>query len=323
MAPAPASPRSPIPAARLIGILVALCLALGAGLVVVAAGLSSSDGDAEPGTGSPVAVAARPDAFDARGAFAELRRQVRMGPRPTGSPAARRLARRIRRTLPRGRFEAIAGHPGLRNVVGRLPGRRPALVLAAHYDTKDLPDFVGANDGASGTAVLLELARVLRQAPRARGSREVRFVFFDGEESPDDDADFYATGLRGSKDYARRHADGIAALVLLDYVGEKNLRIPREAGSDAGLWRRLRAAARRVGAGRTFPDATAPEVLDDHTPFVRAGVPAIDLIDFDFPCFHKACDDLAGVSAASLDAVGETVFALARELSSPGRGPAG
>lgn len=261
---------------------------------------------------SPGVPVPRVNRFLAPRAFAEARFQVSLGPRPAGSPASRRLAEHLRRLLPRGRLEPVPG--GLRNVVGHLPGRRPAVLVAAHYDTKDLPGFVGANDGASGTAALLELARVLRRAERPAGARELRFVFFDGEESPDDEADFYATGLRGSKAYAARHTGEVGSLILLDFVGEKGLRIPREAGSDPALWARLRAAARRVGAGATFPARESGEVLDDHTPFTRAGVPAIDLIDFDFACFHRRCDDLSVVSADSLDRVGETVYALVREL---------
>ena len=220
---------------------------------------------------------------------------------------------RLRRELPRGRFESVPGHPGLRNIVGRLPGSRPAVVVAAHYDTKALPGFVGANDGAGGTAAVMELARVLRRTKRPEGAPELRFVLFDGEEATDD-RDFYGTGVRGSKAYARRHADELGAVVLLDFVADKRLRIPREEGSDPALWARLRAAARRVGAGATFPAETRSEITDDHTPFTRAGIPAIDLIDFSYRYADGLKDTLDKLSVASLDAVGETVFALVGEL---------
>jgi glutaminyl-peptide cyclotransferase len=252
----------------------------------------------------------RVDRFDGRRAFAELRRQVDLGPRPAGSPTSRRLAARLRRELPLGHYEAVGG--GLRNIVGRLPGRKPAVVVAAHYDTKAIPGFVGANDGAGGTAAVLELARVLRHTNRPAGAPELRFVLFDGEEATDDKADFYRSGLRGSKAYARRHRGELRALVLLDFVADKHLRIPREEGSDRALWARLRAAARRVGSAAAFPSTRSGEVLDDHTPFTRQGVPAIDLIDFDFPCWHKTCDDMSAVSARSLDLSGEAVLELLR-----------
>jgi glutaminyl-peptide cyclotransferase len=255
---------------------------------------------------------ARVDRFDGTRAFAELRREVELGPRPAGSPVLRKLAVRLKHALPRGHFEAVPGHPGLRNIVGRIPGKRPAVVVAAHYDTKNLPGFVGANDGAGGTAAVLELARALRHTKRPKGAPELRFVLFDGEEATDDERDFLATGVRGSKAYARRHADELRALVLLDFVADKDLRLPREQGSDPKLWARLRSAARRVGAQAAFPAQTQGEVHDDHTPFTRDGVPAIDLIDFDFPCWHRRCDDLSAVSARSLDVSGEAVLELMR-----------
>jgi len=272
--------------------------------------LGACGGSAEQAAVS--AAAPKVDRFDSARAFAELRRQVEMGPRPAGSATSRRLAARLRRALPRGRYEAVPG--GLRNVVGHIPGRKPAVVLAAHYDTKRLPGFVGANDGAGGTAAVLELARVMSAARRPAGAPELRFVLFDGEEATNDKADFLLSGLRGSKAYARRHRREIGALILLDFIADKRLSIPREAGSDAALWEQLRAAARRVGAGAAFPAKTVGEILDDHTPFARAGIPAIDLIDFDFPCWHKACDDLTAVSERSLDLSGETVTELVRTL---------
>lgn len=274
---------------------------------------AGSDGGGAEAVAPIKAALLTADRFDERRAFAELTRQVRSGPRPAGSTTSRKLAERLRSVLPRGRFEPVPG--GLRNVVGSIPGRRPAIVLAAHYDTKDLPGFVGANDGASGTAAVLELARGLDLARRPRDAPELRFVLFDGEESPDDERDFYFTGLRGSRAYAARRSREIGKLILLDFVGDKRLRIRREQGSDARLWARLRAAARRVGAQATFPPGEVGEVTDDHTPFTRLGVDTIDLIDFDFACFHKSCDDLGAVSADSLDKVGETVFELLRQLT--------
>jgi glutaminyl-peptide cyclotransferase len=236
-----------------------------------------------------------------------------MGPRPAGSAKLRELSLWLRDRLPHGRIEKVRG--GYRNVVGSLPGRGKAIVVAAHYDTKDIPDFVGANDGAGGTAAVLEIARILR-GHWPKTAPPLRFVLFDGEESPNDNADFYSTGLRGSRPYARRHARRIRALVLLDFVAEKGaMRIPRESSSHIGLWARLRTAAREVGTQATFPDEVSGAVIDDHTPFQRRGVPAIDLIDFTFRCWHKPCDDLSAVSARSLDLAGETVTQMLLDFS--------
>jgi hypothetical protein len=256
--------------------------------------------------------APRPNRFDERAAWAFLKRQVELGPRPAGSTASKRLAAILRASTPRGRYQAVPG--GLRNVVATVPGRNPrrVVVVGAHYDTKDLPGFVGANDGASGTAVVRQLARTIK--PRQLRPTLV-FVFFDGEESPRDapDHEFERYGLRGSKVAARAFRNAEAAIVL-DFVGDKDLAIPREQFSDVRLWRKLREAARATGHAAAFPARTQSAVLDDHVPFRRAGVPAIDLIDFDFPCWHRPCDDLGAVSQRSLNAVGETVFELLRRL---------
>jgi hypothetical protein len=275
---------------------------MGLAIAVVAAALLVG---CAGGAGAPP----RPAGFDAARAFALTRMQVELGPRPAGSAASRELAARLQRLLPNGRLQPVPG--GLANVVGHLPGRGKALLIAAHYDTKDIPGFVGANDGAAGTAVVVELARALRHG-RAACLREIRFALFDGEESPAGSADFLADGLRGSKEYAARHAGGLAAMVLVDFVGNRRLSIPREAGSDPRLWARLRAAAARAGAARAFPARTRGEILDDHTPFRRAGVPAIDLIDFSYPDFHQPTDTLDKISPVSLGLAGRTLLELIR-----------
>jgi glutaminyl-peptide cyclotransferase len=262
------------------------------------------------GVSAASAPRARVDRFDERAAFAFLKRQVALGPRPAGSAASRRLAAILKASVPRGRYQAVPD--GLRNVIGTVPGRNPRrlVLVGAHYDTKDLPGFVGANDGASGTAVVRQLARTIK--PRTVRPTLV-FIFFDGEESPRASEDFERDGLRGSKVAARAfsHAE---AMVLLDFVGDKNISLPREGYSNRRLWARLRDAARRVGTGRVFLGRTGPYVADDHIPFMQAGVPSIDLIDFDFPCWHRRCDNLSIVSVRSLDAVGETVLEFLRSL---------
>jgi hypothetical protein len=249
------------------------------------------------------------DRFDGARAFRELRAQVALGPRPAGSAVSRRLAERLRGELPAGTFEPVPG--GLRNVVGALPGREPAILVAAHYDTKDLPGFVGANDSAGGTAAVVELARVL-QRTGARADRAVRFALFDGEESPRGSSAFLRDGLRGSRAYARAHARQLREVVVVDFVADRRLSLPRERGSNPALWARLRGAARRVGVASVFPNRVRGGIEDDHTPFVAAGLPAIDLIDFDYPPFHTRGDNLGAVSERSLDASGEALVELLR-----------
>jgi glutaminyl-peptide cyclotransferase len=277
---------------------------------VVAAVTGAFDGH----DSAPAAAALKADRFNRARAFADLRYQVELGPRPAGSETSRQLAEWLRERLPRGRLEPLRG--GLQNVVGSIPGRGKAILVAAHYDTKDIRGFVGANDGAGGTAAVLEIARAMKAARRSADAPPIRFVLFDGEESPDDSKSFYATGLRGSKPYARKHADRLQAMILLDFVAEKGgMQIVREDTSDILLWKRLRAAARKVGAQSAFPDAPRGPIVDDHTPFVRRGVPAIDLIDFTFDCWHKRCDDMTAVSARALDLTGETVVRMLLDFS--------
>jgi glutaminyl-peptide cyclotransferase len=279
-------------------------------------GGGSGDAASQRATGSlPHVPAARVDHFDTRRAFALIRMQVAVGQRPAGSPQLRALAERLRPMLPHGRFEPVPGHPGLRNIVGVLPGRRPAVVVGAHYDSEfHPPGFVGANDSAAGTAAVIELAHALGAEKRPRNAREVRFVLFDGEEEPPRSTDFLTDALRGSKAYVKAHRGQIGEMVLLDYIANKGLRLPRERSSNAALWRRMRAAAASVGVGAVFPQSTQTTILDDHTPFLQAGIPAIDLIDFSYRYADTVRDTPDKLSELSLDAVGESTIALLREL---------
>jgi glutaminyl-peptide cyclotransferase len=261
------------------------------------------------------------DRFDSGRAWRLVRQQLAYGQRPAGSPQLRKLAVRLRPLLPNGRFEPVPDEPGVRNVVGTLPGRQPGIVIGAHYDTLVKPKgFVGANNGAAGTAVVIEAARALGAVKPRSGAREVRFVLFDGEEPaaglPEENADFYHSGLRGSRAYVAAHPGETAAMLLLDYVGNKGLRLPREGSSSIALWARLRAAARSVGAGRIFPPESDEEIVDDHTPFLRNDVPAVDLIDWSYPG-HDLSDGLHQLSRRSLDAVGESVVELVLRQRAP------
>ncbi|MEA2269071.1 MAG: glutaminyl-peptide cyclotransferase [Solirubrobacteraceae bacterium] len=309
---------------RVLVVALIVQLAIGAGFVVLALnGFPMLGGGAPAPAPAPertagdaaAAPAARVDRFDGARAFALIRRQVAVGQRPAGSAKLRALAEQLRPLLPNGRFEALPGHPGLRNVVGVLPGRRPAIVVGAHYDTEaHPPGFVGANDGAAGTAAVVELSRAMRAQPRPRGAREVRFVLFDGEEEPPGSTDFAKDALRGSKAYARAHRGQVRSMVLLDYIANTGLRLPREGTSDRALWARLRAAAARVGVADVFPASTQVSILDDHTAFLDAGIPAIDLIDFSYRHRDTVRDTVDKLSPASLDAVGEATLELLREL---------
>ena len=297
-------------------------LVLAAGLILVAVngfpligGGGDDRSDRAPAVAPPVPKPSA-DRFDAPRAFALIRRELRYGQRPAGSPQLRRLAEVLRRELPNGHFEPVPEsdptHP-LRNVVGTIPGRAPAIVLGAHYDSEYHPKgFVGANDSAAGTAAVVELARDLRST----SGREVRFVLFDGEEEGPgcSNARFDKCALRGSRAYVAAHGREVGQMVLLDYIANQGVSLPREGSSDPALWARVRAAANKVGVGAVFPPRDQVTIYDDHTPFLRAGIPAVDLIDFSYRYADGLKDTIDKLSLASLDAVGETVFALVSEL---------
>jgi Zn-dependent M28 family amino/carboxypeptidase len=206
------------------------------------------------------------------------------------------------------------------NVVGTIPGReRGSVVVGAHHDTVDIPDFVGANDGASGVAVVLELARSL--PARAEGP-DLRLALFDAEEARPGKS-FSVDGTRGSRQYVRYAGrdrrrqgspplDSIEAMVLFDLVGDCDLQIPRESSSDAGLYAAFAEASTEADGDAAPFEGTANPVADDHYPFLRAGIPAVDLIDFTFgpggrpgDYWHTTEDTLDKVCVESLDAVGE------------------
>jgi glutaminyl-peptide cyclotransferase len=258
-----------------------------------------------------------PDRFDSARAFELIERQVAFGPRPAGSEASQALGRQLRRELPNFEVQPLAG--GLLNLISVIPGEQPAIVVGAHYDTEaTIPDFVGANDGAAGTAAVVELAKALPGA-LPEGHREVRLVLFDGEEEPAGcpEPRFLQCALRGSKAYVAAHPGETGEMILLDYIANKGLQIPREQNSDPALWSKLREAAAEVGAERYFPDSVQPPIIDDTTPFIQAGVPSIDLIDFSYIYADTAQDTVDKLDPAALDAVGETVAELVIALSEP------
>ena len=304
---------------RLLVAALLVQLVIGGAFIVLAVndfpGIGSGDDDPAPAkprdarAAVPFVPRANVDRFDEDRAFALIREQVdRFGPRPAGSEASRRLADRLRPLLPNGHFEAVPR--GLRNVVGSLPGRFPAIVLGAHYDTAvEVPGYLGANDGAAGVAAVVEISRYLRRIHRRAGAPAIRFVLFDGEEAPPGSPPdrFLQDALRGSRAYARAHRGGTREMILLDYIANSGLRLPHENSSTASLWQSIRAAAGRVGVKVVFPNRDQETIYDDHTPFLQQRVRAVDLIDFSYPYAHKLTDTPDKLSLRSLDAVGETV----------------
>ena len=281
---------------------------------------------------SPVAVAPAATEVSGERALEEVRTFVELGPRESGTPGAEQAALYLRDRLRE--FGVAAeiqeftdatpiGELAFRNVLGRIPGTGEKILLfGSHYDTKvGIENFVGANDSGSSTGLLLELARVLQAgAPHAM---EIRFAFFDGEESrqrygPND-------GFHGSRHLAETmEADGsltnVAALILLDMVGDKDLTITVPRNSTPRLATLAFDAARAEGARTKFQ--LYPYIVgDDHEEFFARGVPAIDLIDFQFGSapgkndyWHTAEDTLDKLSAESLGIVGRVAARMADDV---------
>jgi len=274
--------------------------------------------------------AAAPPAFDGRRALRDIERLVAIGPRPPGSAALARARAYLESEL-RGAGWRVREQPftaqtpngpiPMVNVVAEWPGRRAEVVaVAGHYDTKLFTAFrfVGANDGGSSTALVLELGRTLARRYRAAPPAYTRWLcFFDGEEaqvswSPTDSlygSRAMVAALRASGELSR-----LRALVLVDMVGDKDLAIRRETRSTPWLTDLVWATARRLGAAAAFPDGHQT-VEDDHAPFLDAGVPATLLIDLDYGgapgenrYWHTAEDTLDKVSAESLGTVGAVVL---------------
>ena len=267
-------------------------------------------------------------AFDGARAYEHVEKIVGFGPRPSGSAALEKTAAYISQKLQsygliveEQVFTASTPHGPVkfRNVIGKTRGGRggpgSVIVIGSHYDTKLMPDieFVGANDGGSSVGVLLEMARVASAQP------DLWFVFFDGEEcfveyGPND-------GFWGSKYFveqlkAKDRVGWIKAMVLLDMVGDADLNITIPADSTTWLVQRVFDAARDTGHRDRFSFRNAV-IFDDHVPFLEAGAPAVNLIDFDFGSapgrndyWHTDKDTLDKVSPTSLTAVGQTTLRL-------------
>ena len=260
-------------------------------------------------------VRAQPRTFESGRAFEHVRQLVAIGPRPAGSAGAAQARRYITAQLSAIGLTAVEqtfvaqtplGPVTMTNLGARIPGRRPErLILGSHYDTKLFRQFrfVGANDSGSSTALLLELARVLK----TRKNRfTIELLFFDGEESV-----IEWTGndhTYGSRHYvAAAQRDGsirsVRAMVLFDMIGDRQLTIKRETASTAWLTDLIWASARRLGQRAFIDEEFAVE--DDHMPFLEAGIPATNLIDLDYPAWHTADDTLDKVSARSLQTVAD------------------
>jgi Zn-dependent M28 family amino/carboxypeptidase len=275
------------------------------------------------------AAQSAPPRFDGARAYEDIRQLVAIGPRPAGSPAIQLTRDYIKKQLiaagltPEEQpFDAKTpiGTIHMINVRATLPGTgsgRGRLVIGGHYDTKLSPDFpfVGASDGGSSTAFLLELARALKGR---RHPMPIELLFLDGEEATLWDWDTHTTdhtyGSQYYVDTAQRVGTlkDIRAFILVDMIGDRDLQIKRETYSTAWLTDVIWTAAARLKRREFVAESSAIE--DDHVPFLKAGVEAVDLIDLDYPAWHTREDTLDKVSAGSLEAVGQVLLAALPEI---------
>jgi glutaminyl-peptide cyclotransferase len=269
--------------------------------------------------------AAKSSPFVASRAFADMKAMVDFGPRPAGSAAIEKTRSYIVAELKKtglkaelDEFEAVTpkGRRKMINIRAVHQGTRSAITaLAGHYDTKVFDEFkfVGASDGASSAAWLLEMARA---TANMKLENNLEFLFLDGEEAV---VDWTDTDSRyGSRyDVDRRTKAGtiqqLKALVLVDMIGDKNLDIKREAQSTDWLTTIIWNNAHALGFNREFLNESQV-VEDDHLPYLAAHVPAADIIDFDYPDWHKQSDTLDKVSGESLKKVGDAVYASLPEI---------
>jgi glutaminyl-peptide cyclotransferase len=256
--------------------------------------------------------------FDGMSAFGYTEEQVSFGPRFPGSSGHTEEQLWISATLEDLGWEIETQHfthlgLELTNFIARLPGQsnsQSPILLGAHYDTRphadqdlDHPDqpVLGANDGASGVAVLMELARILPQNPPAV---PVWLVFFDGEDSGNLNGWEWIVGSTYFADHLTIEPQ---AVVIIDMVGDADLQLFFDRNSNPELSLEIWA----IGAELDYDSFIAEykySMIDDHTPFTRLGIPAVDIIDFDYPAWHTTEDTLDKISPNSLEQVGQTVL---------------
>ncbi len=260
--------------------------------------------------------------FDGGRAYEDLRQVVMFGPRPAGSPALDSTRQYIKKQLAASGIQVVeqpfdadtpVGRLHMVNLIAQVPGVSPdRLVFAGHYDTKLFREFrfVGANDAGSSTAFLIEWGRAMKAR---KNPLTIELVFLDGEEATlpgwDDAPNDHTYGSRHYVETAQKDKTlgSLRALILVDMIGDRNLQIRRETNSSSWLTDAIWAAASRLKLGDVFVEASL-QIEDDHIPFVDAGVPAVDIIDMDYPPWHTAGDTLDKVSARSLQVVGDVLY---------------
>ena len=254
--------------------------------------------------------------FDGVHAYADVETQVAFGSRAPGSEGHAQIQAWIRSELEAAGWivevhqSERMGHP-IYNIIAKRNDSPPEIILGAHYDTRFFADqdpnpeqhnnpVPGANDGASGVSVLLELARSLPD-----DIPPTWLVFFDTEDNGRIDG---WNWILGSTAFVEEVEMQPKAVVIVDMIGDADLNIYLEKNSDKDIRSEIWSTAETLGYGDVFINEEKFSMLDDHTPFLNAGYPAVDIIDFDYPYWHTVGDTPDKVSAESLQAVGDTLW---------------
>jgi len=257
-----------------------------------------------------------PVSFDGSRAYADVHTQVAFGERSPGTDGHAKVQEWMRAELESAGWQVgiqtseALGHP-VENVVAKRSDEAPQIIIGAHYDSRMFADqdpdpskhtqpVPGANDGASGVAVLIELARTLPE-----DTVPVWLVFFDAEDNGRIEGWDW---ILGSREFVKNNPAQPRAVVIVDMIGDADLNIHKERNSNPELTDEIWAVAQSLGYGDVFLSEYKYSMIDDHTPFLEAGIPAVDIIDFDYPYWHTTQDTPDKVSAESLHAVGETLL---------------
>jgi len=263
--------------------------------------------------------------FDSNRAWEHLRQLVAIGPRPSGSAAIEQSRKYIKDQLAAIGLKPVEqawddetplGRVHMVNLIATIPGASPnRIAITGHYDTKLFREFrfVGASDGGSSAAFLIELARVLKAR---RNALTMEIVFLDGEEAVVEwRGNDHTYGSRHYVEVARRAKtlDSLKAMILVDMIGDRDLGIRRDSNSTGWLTDIVWNTAARLKLSSYFLPATTT-IEDDHLPFIAAGVPSVDIIDLDYPAWHTKDDTLDAVSARSLQVVGDVALAALPQI---------
>jgi glutaminyl-peptide cyclotransferase len=259
----------------------------------------------------------RDGVFNETRAFRDVEYQTNLGARIPGSEAHQEVAAWLQAELSTNAWdiqiqEGIVGEVLIKNIIGKKGKGKPWTIIGAHYDSRLFADkdpvlenrqkpVPGANDGASGVAILLELSRILNHSEK-KGT--LWLVFFDAEDNGNINNRSWIMGSQYFVDSLTSYPDRV---VILDMIGDKDLGIYQEKNSDQQLTQEIWNTAIQLGYGDYFISKQKYRILDDHVPFLEKGIPAIDVIDFEYPYWHTSLDTVDKVSPVSLKVVGETI----------------